>query len=70
MYRRFLIKKDIVDNGDTVKAGGELDMIDEHIYYNGYQIAPGSYDFFRRLIKKEEKKENYLHEVPVPYNKC
>lgn len=70
MYKKFIIKKDILDKGDVVPAGGEILIMDDHIYYNGFMIAPGSYLFFRDLIDKEIEKENYLHEVPIPYNKC
>lgn len=70
MYKRFIIVKEIKDKNDTVPAGGELTLIGEHIYYNGFQIAPGSYPFFKSLIESEMKKENYLHEVVIPYNKC
>lgn len=69
MYKRFRFVKPYKTFDGTIQPGAELTVLNSIIYYNGGMISPAFYDEFKELILKEMKKQHYLREVPIPYNK-
>ena len=66
----FKVVKEIEDNGEKIPVGTEISMVGNIIYVNRYQLMPGLYNMFYRLIQNEIKQPNYLKQMVIPYNKC
>lgn len=66
----FKVAKEIENNGERIPVGTEISIVNNIIYVNGFQLMPGLYNMFYKLIKDELKSPNYLIEHVIPYNKC
>lgn len=70
-YRRFRFVKPFECQYGKLKAGDEITIMNERLFFNGGIIELQFYNFFMKLIYDEIKNGfNYLKEVPIPYNKA
>lgn len=69
MYKRFRFIKPYKAFDGIIEPGNELTVLNGAIYYNGGMLEPSFYNEFKELIQTEMKKQHYLREVPIPYNK-
>ena len=65
MYRRFKFVKAYKTKDGVLPVGGQIDVINDAIYYNGGMIEPSFYDDFKELVMRELEKPFYLRAVPV-----
>lgn len=81
MLKKFVFVKPFYNqSGECIPAGTEVEIVDNKIFMSystgGSQVPPSMYDSLKQFIEDEyayEQKNgrpNYLHELPVPYNKA
>lgn len=69
-YRRFKFVKSMKLHDGTFRAGDEITVMGERVFYNGGMVEPSFYNLLLDIVEKEMKNGwDYLREVPIPYNK-
>lgn len=82
MRKRFVFVKDFSNvAGGVINAGTTIDIVDQNIFmesntFGGQVIDPYMYESLHKFIEDQANYEarfgrpDYLHEIPVPYNKA
>lgn len=69
-YRRYrFIKEYKKSETEKIPVGSEITVMNGRVYFNGGMTTPLFTKFFLDLIEAEKDHQNYLREVPIPYNK-
>ena len=69
MHKKFVLKKDYTIKDGTLKAGNEIILLRDNIYYNGGMVMPSYYNIMRELIFNDKLRGEYLTEVAIIRNK-
>ena len=81
MLKKFVFVKPFYNqSGECIPAGTEIEIVDDKIFMSystgGSQVPPAMYESIKKFIEDEYAYErengcpNYLHELPVTYNKA
>lgn len=55
MYKRYLVIKEITDEGGKIPVGSEIDIVRDVIYLNGGMLDTYYQFYLKRFIENEEK---------------
>lgn len=70
-YKRFRFVKGFKQPEGTFKAGDEITIMEDRVWYNGGMVEPAYANLLMDLVEYESNEGwNYLREIPIPFNKA